>query len=211
MTPSPLPVDPRETFLAAVPVSRETELRLERFEKLIVTRNQTLSLISHSTEPDIWVRHFLDSAQLAKLIPDPERAVVDIGTGAGFPGLVLAILGLPNVHLVENNIQKVEFLRGVIAELDLPVTVHPMKSEAVRPFDVGAVTARALKPLDQLIGLSRRLIGSKTVCLFPKGRRAEEELQTATRRWRMTVERFPSVTDPESTIFRLSNVTEASS
>jgi 16S rRNA (guanine527-N7)-methyltransferase len=207
--PSPLPADPRGTFLDAVPVSRETELRLERFERLILERNQTLSLISHATEPDIWVRHFLDSAQLAKLIADPEAPIVDIGTGAGFPGMILAVLGLPNIHLVEHNIQKVEFLRRVVAELDLPVTIHPMKSEAVRPFPVGVLTARALKPLDQLIGLGHRLIGPGTACLFPKGRRAEEELQTAQRRWRMTVERFPSVTDPDSTIFRLTNVIEA--
>jgi len=191
-------------------VSRETEMRLARFETLLIARNQTLSLISHTTEPDIWVRHFLDSAQLAALIPDPEKAIVDLGTGAGFPGLVLAILGLPNVHLVENNIQKVEFLRIVIAELDLPVIVHPVKSEAVRPFPVGVVTARALKPLNQLLRLGRRLIGPETLCLFPKGRRAEEELQTAQQHWRMTVERFPSVTDPDSTIFRLSNVVGAS-
>jgi len=205
-----LPVSPRETFLAAIPVSRETELRLERYEKLLIERNQSLSLISHSTEPDIWVRHFLDSAQLAALIPDRTATVADIGTGAGFPGLVLAIMGLPNVHLIENNFQKVEFLRSVITELDLPVTIHPMKGEAVRRFPVGVLTARALKPLDQLLGLGRRLIGPETLCLFPKGRRAEEELQTAKHRWRMTVERFPSATDPDSTIFRLSNVVEAS-
>ena len=207
--PSRLPADPRRIFLDAVPVSRETELRLEHYEKLIIERNQTLSLISHTTEPDIWVRHFLDSAQLMKLIPDHGAALADVGTGAGFPGLVLAILGLPHVHLVEHNIQKVEFLRRVVDELDLPVTIHPMKSEAVRAFPVGVLTARALKPLDQLIGLGRRLIGPDTACVFPKGRRAEEELQTARRRWRMTVERFPSATDPDSTIFRLTNVIEA--
>jgi 16S rRNA (guanine527-N7)-methyltransferase len=133
-----------------------------------------------------------------------------MGTGAGFPGLILAIMGLPKVHLIENNIQKVEFLRNVIAELDLPVTVHPVKSEAVRRLTAGVLTARALKPLDQLIGLGRRLIDPETLCLFPKGRRAEEELQTAKLHWRMTVERFPSATDPDSTIFRLSNVVEAS-
>jgi 16S rRNA (guanine527-N7)-methyltransferase len=204
-----LPSDSRQTFFAAVPVSRETESRLSRYAEIIIERNQTLSLISHTTEPDLWVRHFLDSAQLMRLIPDRDAALVDIGTGAGFPGLVLAILGHPNVHLIEHNIQKVEFLRRVAAELDLPVTIHPMKSEAVRPFPVGVLTARALKPLDQLIGLGRRLIGPNTTCLFPKGRRAEEELQTASRRWRMNVERFPSLTDPDSTIFRLTNVIEA--
>jgi len=204
-----LPVDPREAFLAAAPVSRETELRLERYAELIIERNQSLSLISHTTEPDIWVRHFLDSAQIATLIPDPAVAIADIGTGAGFPGMVLAIMGLPDVHLIEHNIQKVDFLRRVATELDLPVTIHPMKSEAVRAFPVGVLTARALKPLDQLIALGRRLIGPNTACIFPKGRRAEEELQTASRRWRMTVERFPSATDPDSTIFRLTNVIEA--
>ena len=132
-----------------------------------------------------------------------------MGTGAGFPGLVLAILGLPDVHLVENNMQKVAFLRGVVDALNLPVTIHPMKSDAVKRFAAGTVTARALKPLDQLLGFSRRFLGPDSVCIFPKGRRAEEEMAVASAKWHMKVERFPSVTDPDSTIFRLSDVTEA--
>jgi 16S rRNA (guanine527-N7)-methyltransferase len=206
-----LPADPRAEFLAAFPVSRETEARLARYENLLLERNQTLSLISDTTADIIWTRHFLDSAQLLPLIPAPERPLVDLGTGAGFPGLVLAILGLPDVHLVENNMQKVAFLRGVVDALDLPVTVHGMKSDAVKPFAAGTVTARALKPLDQLIGFGRRFLGQNSVCLFPKGRRAEEEMAAAARKWHMKVERFPSATDPESTIFRLSDVTEARS
>jgi 16S rRNA (guanine527-N7)-methyltransferase len=204
-----LPVDPRAEFLAAFPVSRETEARLARYENLLLERNHSLSLISDTTADIIWSRHFHDSAQLLPLIPQPDRPVVDLGTGAGFPGLVLAILGLPDVHLVEHNMQKVAFLRGVVDALDLPVTVHGMKSDAVKPFAAGTVTARALKPLDQLIGFGRRFLGQNSVCLFPKGRRAEEEMAAAARKWHMKVERFPSVTDPESTIFRLSDVTEA--
>ena len=134
-----------------------------------------------------------------------------MGTGAGFPGLVLAILGLPDVHLVENNMQKVAFLRSVVDALGLPVTIHGMKSDAVKPFVAGTVTARALKPLDQLIGFGKRFLGQNSVCLFPKGRRAEEEMAVAARKWHMKAERFPSVTDPDSTIFRLSDVTEARS
>jgi 16S rRNA (guanine527-N7)-methyltransferase len=206
-----LPADPRAEFLAAFPVSRETEALLARFENLLLERNQSLSLISDSTADIIWTRHFLDSAQLLSLIPAPDRPLIDLGTGAGFPGLVLAILGLPHVHLVENNMQKVAFLRGVVEALDLPVTVHGMKSDAVKPFVAGTVTARALKPLDQLVGFGRRFLGAGSVCLFPKGRRAEEEMAVAARKWHMKTERFPSVTDPDSTIFRLSDVTEARS
>lgn len=135
--------------------------------------------------------------------------MVDIGTGAGFPGMVLAILGLPDIHLVEHNLQKVAFLRAVADELGLAVTIHGMKSQAVKPFVAGTVIARALKPLDELLGLGRRFLGPGSVCVFPKGRKAEEEMAVAARKWHMKVERFPSVTDAESTIFRLSDVTEA--
>jgi len=204
----PSPADHREQFLAAFPVSRETEARLERFADMLTERNRTLSLVADSTLDQIWTRHFLDSAQLFPLIPDPENSVVDMGAGPGFPGLVLAILGLPRVHLVENNMQKAGFLNAVIADLALPVTVHGMKVEAVRPFTAGAVTARALKPLTQLISMGRKFLGDGSVCVFPKGRRAAEELAAADRDWSMTVERFQSLTDPESTIFRLSHVKE---
>ncbi len=142
------------------------------------------------------------------MITSPEKPVVDIGTGAGFPGLVLAILGLPDVHLVEHNMQKVAFLQTVADALELPVTIHGMKSASVRQFTAGTVTARALKPLEQLLGLGRRFLGADSVCLFPKGRRAEEEMAAASRKWHMKAERFPSLTDPESTIFRLSNIAE---
>jgi 16S rRNA (guanine527-N7)-methyltransferase len=206
-----LPADPRAEFLAAFPVSRETEARLARYENILLTRNQTLSLISATTADIVWTRHFLDSAQLLPLVPEPDRPLVDIGTGAGFPGLVLAILGLPDVRLIEHNMQKVAFLESVVKALELPVTVYGRKVEAVKPFVAGTVTARALKPLDQLLTYGRRFLGQNSVCLFPKGRRAEEEMAIAARKWHMKVERFSSVTDPESTIFRLSQVTEARS
>ena len=176
---------------------------------MILARNQGLSLIADSTSDAVWTRHFLDSAQLAKLIRHPQESVVDLGTGAGFPGVVLAIMGLPKVHLIENNMQKVAFLRAVVAELRLDVAIHAMKIQAVKPFVAGAVTSRALKPLNQLLGLAARFIGADTDCVFLKGRRAEEELADAARCWRMSVERFSSVTSTDSTIFRLTHITKA--
>jgi 16S rRNA (guanine527-N7)-methyltransferase len=206
---SPLWAESRAAFLEACPVSRETVCRFERYEAMLVKRNQTLSLIADSTIDVLWTRHFLDCAQLHALISQPGRPVIDLGAGAGFPGLVLAIMGLSDVHLVENNMQKVTFLRDVAAELDLPVTIHAMKAESVRPFPVGVVTSRALAPLDHLIGLSRKFLGAGSVCVFPKGRKAAHELEAAERHWRMKIERFPSRTDPESTIFRLSDIVGA--
>ena len=196
----------RAAFLAAYPVSRETLDRLDRFHELIVKENQTLSLISDSTLHEIWVRHFLDSAQLFPLILDPQKPVVDMGTGAGFPGLVLSILGLPSVHLVEHNMRKAAFLQTVIAELGLSAVVSAMKVEAIKPFDAGTVTARALKSLDTLISLGRKFIQNGGVALFPKGKRGEEELREAEVAWQMQIERFPSLTSPESVIFRLSAI-----
>jgi 16S rRNA (guanine527-N7)-methyltransferase len=206
--PPSLPED-KAAFLATIAVSRETLARLERYAALLADRNQNLSLIADSTLPAIWTRHFLDSAQIAPLIPNPEKTVVDLGTGAGFPGLVLAILGMPRIHLVENNMQKVAFLRTVIAELDLSVTVHAMKVETVPAFAAGAVTARALKPLTALLALARKFIGPDTVCVFPKGRRAAEEIAIAARDWHFETERFPSKTAAEATVIRLSRIREA--
>ena len=128
-------------FQEATGVSRETLDRLIAYDGLLRKWQPKINLVGPSTLPDAWKRHFLDSAQLLPLIPEPDRPVVDIGTGAGFPGLVLAILGLPHVHLIEHNMQKIAFLQSVIQALDLPVTIHGKKVEAVKPFVAGTVTA----------------------------------------------------------------------
>jgi 16S rRNA (guanine527-N7)-methyltransferase len=208
-TPLLSPVDRRAAFRAGFAVSRETEDRLAVYEAMLREWNQNLALVANSTIDDIWTRHFLDSAQLIPLFHRPDRDIVDLGAGAGFPGLVLAILGLPRVHLIEHNMRKVAFLRAVAARLGLPVTIHAKKIESVSAFSAGAVTARALKPLDPLIGLGRKFLGAEAVAIFPKGRRAQEELTAAEAHWRMKIERFSSLTDPESTILRLSDIHEA--
>ena len=204
-----MPSEPRAAFLAAFPVSRETETVLEHYESLLRSWNQGFSLVADSTLDQIWTRHFLDSAQLLPLVPRPEEPIIDLGTGAGFPGLILAIMGLPRIHLIEHNMRKVAFLRSVIGELGLDVTLHPRKVESVRPFIAGAVTARAFKPLSQLIGAGHAFLGPGSVAIFPKGRRAAEELAEAETVWSMKIERFVSQTDADSTIFRLSDIRPA--
>jgi 16S rRNA (guanine527-N7)-methyltransferase len=198
-----------ETFREWTGVSRETLDRLKQYAALLVKWQRAINLVSPDTLPDLWRRHMLDSAQLWPLLPPDAGTLLDLGSGAGFPGMVLAIMGVPKVHLVEADARKATFLREA-ARIALPddqaVIVHPRRLEALSPFSVDAISSRGLAPLSVLLRYAVDFIGPQTVCLFPKGARAEEELTEAGKEWRMRVERVPSITDPAATIFRVSEI-----
>jgi len=187
-------------------VSRETCQRLEAYAALLAKWQRTINLVGPGTLPEMWTRHFLDSAQLYPLLPQVTRVLVDLGSGAGFPGLVLAILGVPEVHLVESDSRKAAFLREAARLAGAKVTVHPRRIEDIPHFTADAVTARALAPLDSLLGLAERFLGAGTLCLFPKGQNVDAELTEATKAWRMRIERLPSLSDPQATVLRLSEI-----
>jgi 16S rRNA (guanine527-N7)-methyltransferase len=194
------PLTPAE-FQAATGVSRETLDRLTLLADLLKKWQPRINLIGSDTLADLWRRHMLDSAQLAPLVPRSARTLIDLGSGAGFPGLVLAAVSPAlQVHLVEANARKCAFLRQAAAAMGLPVTIHPRRIEqmAPQPFDV--VTALALAPLARLLGLAERFVGPGTLCLFLKGRGVEGELIEAQKTWRMVVRRRPSLSDPAGTI-----------
>jgi 16S rRNA (guanine527-N7)-methyltransferase len=188
---------------SVVDVSRETGERLRCYADLLVRWQGRINLIGPATLPDLWQRHFLDSAQLLPLLPEPTRSLVDLGSGAGFPGLVLAILGVPQVHLVESDQRKVAFLRAVIAATGVSATIHPARIKDLAPFTADIVTARALAPLADLLPLALPFLHASSVCVFPKGRTADQELTLAGQHWRFDLERFPSCTDSAATILRL--------
>ena len=162
--------------------------------------------------PALWTRHFLDSAQLAPLIADdPEGHTVDVGSGAGFPGMVLAILdGSRRVSLVEANGKRCAFLREVAAATGTRVTViegrleAPDVQAALPP--AGTIVARACAPLVDLLGLVFPVLDSHTYCIFPKGRRYRNELDEARRRWDFGADIVPSQTAAEARILRISDV-----
>jgi 16S rRNA (guanine527-N7)-methyltransferase len=196
----------RAAVLSALNVSRETEADLDAFVALLLKWQATTNLIANSTIPEIWTRHILDSAQLLPLIGDA-RVIVDLGSGAGFPGLVLAILlkerDRAEVHLVESNGRKASFLRDVVREARAPVSVHQERIETLVPrFDgkVDVITARALAPLGELLALSLPLLKRRAVGLFLKGRGAERELTDSRKSWRIDADLIPSVTDPSARI-----------
>lgn len=196
----------RRRLLAEFGVSHETLAKLEWFVEELKVWQRRINLVSPRTIDEVWTRHVLDSAQLYQLQAQA-RIWLDLGSGAGLPGLVLAALGkardpLFHMHLVESNGKKAAFLRHVAARLELPVTVHGERIEAVIPglSGVDVVTARALAPLRDLIALARTVLEKGAVGLFPKGKNFAEELTDARKRWQIQATLSTSVTDPAARI-----------
>ena len=191
----------RDAALQLTPVSRETLARLDQFVELLLTWNAHTNLIGRSTVPHLWTRHIADSLQLLDLAPGA-KTWVDLGSGAGFPGMVIAcaLADSPGakVHLVESSTKKARFLRDAARLTGAPAVVHAERIERfteVFSDTVNVVTARALSPLKTLLDQSVSLLTKGAVGLFPKGQDVEAELTEATKYWNIKVNLVPSRTD----------------
>jgi 16S rRNA (guanine527-N7)-methyltransferase len=190
-------------FQAETGVSRETLARLEVYAELLRKWTRAINLVGPTTLPDLWRRHMLDSAQLLPLLPAGRPRIADLGSGAGFPGLVLAICGAGEVHLIESDQKKATFLRQVARETETDVTVHMARIESVEPLQADVVTARALAPLAELLAYARPLLAPGGRCLFLKGQGVEAELTALPREVQTAIERVPSRTDSAACVIRL--------
>lgn len=190
-------------FAAAANVSRETLDRLRAFADLLAQWQSRINLVSTRSLEDVWRRHVLDSTQLLDLGPPHLGPWVDLGSGAGFPGLVLAILGANDVHLIESDSKKAAFLAEAARKTGVVVTLHKARIEAVAPFPAAVVTARALAPLPRLLDLASPFFGPETIGLFPKGRDVEAELTLPPKYSNIALEKLPSRSDPGGTIVRV--------
>jgi 16S rRNA (guanine527-N7)-methyltransferase len=196
----------RENALKLVPVSRETLARLDRFAEILLEWQPRMNLIAPSTVPNLWTRHIADSLQLLALAPGA-KIWVDLGSGAGFPGLAIAAaLGdEPGtvVHLVESTQKKAHFLREAAKHIGAPAEVHAVRIEDfVKNFGPApdAVTARALAPLDRLLELAWPLLKKGAQAIFPKGQDVASELTETAKCWKFEPTLVPSKTSPQSRI-----------
>jgi 16S rRNA (guanine527-N7)-methyltransferase len=196
----------RAKALALTPVSRETADKLRLFVDDVLDVSRHTNLTSRSSLPTIWTRHIADSLQLLPLAPEA-RCWVDLGSGGGFPGIVIAcaLADRPGVqvHLVESIGKKAAFLRHAVERLQLPAVVHAVRIEDfVKNFSTKAdvVTARALAPLDELLKLAHPLLKTGAQGLFHKGQDVEGELTRASKYWNIDAELVPSKTSPEGRI-----------
>jgi 16S rRNA (guanine527-N7)-methyltransferase len=202
----------RTRALALTPVSRETLDRLDRFVATLLTWQQRINLIASSTEPILWTRHVADSLQLIRLAPQA-RTWVDLGSGGGFPGLVIAcaLADTPGarVHLVESSTKKAAFLREAAQVAGAPAEIHAVRIEdfvknVAMPVDV--VTARALAPLADLLGAAYPLLKTGAIGLFPKGQDVGSELTQAAKCWSIHSSLAESLTDSRGRIVRVTGI-----
>lgn len=179
-----------ESFAKAAQATPAQVADLTRFLALLTEGNAVMNLVGPATLPDFWNRHAWDSAQLLRLAPDA-RTWADLGAGAGFPGLVLAILGKGragfHVHLVESMAKRCRFLQSVVDELGLPATVHNDRAENLR-LSVDVVTARACAPLRRLLGYAWPYLAAGAMGLFLKGQDVVEDMREAARYWEYEAE-----------------------
>ncbi|TAI63180.1 16S rRNA (guanine(527)-N(7))-methyltransferase RsmG [Bradyrhizobium sp. Leo170] len=198
--------------LTLTPVSRETEARLDRYVALLLEWQAKTNLVAPSTLPELWTRHIADSLQLLDLAPTA-KVWVDLGSGGGFPGVVLACARAhtpgTSVHLVERNAKKAAFLREALRVTDAPGTVHladigDIVERISGPID--CVTARALAPLHQLIGFAEPLVRKGAKALFLKGQDVEAELTEATKYWTIKPQLHPSRTGGHGWIVELDSI-----
>ena len=207
----------RDEFVEATGASADIMDRMEAFLTILTDWNARMNLVGPSALAEFWGRHAYDSAQLLKLAPDA-RIWADLGAGAGFPGIVLAVFlkdrERAKVHLIESMAKRCAFLRSVSMDLGLPTLIHNSRAESLHLSPVDVVTARALAPMPRLLEYAQPLLRGSAVGLFLKGRDVERELEEARKSWRFEVSLSPSASDPEGRIVslkRLSRVTTRSS
>ncbi len=200
-----------DEFQAATGVSRETALAFDRWREMLVEANAHTNLVGRSTLQDFWERHALDSMQLMDLLPPDTRSVADLGAGAGFPGLAMALAfrdrGIDaRVVLIDSVAKKTAFLNRVITELELAAEARPIRVEEMDPTEsFQLVTARAFAPLNKLLGFAAPLLKSGVAGLFFKGRHYRDELTEAHKHWTFDSEVIPSQTG-DGVILRISEV-----
>jgi len=195
-------------------VSRETIDDLDTLVGLLKKWNKTINLVGNATIADVWRRHVLDSAQIWQLRPNKLKVWVDLGSGGGFPGLVLAILAKTDApdavfHFIESDARKCAFLRNVSRETSLNTVIHTMRIEDADEITADVVSARALASVDVLLGLSVSFLSENTYCLFLKGRGCATEVMKAHESWHFQSNMIESVSDSSGTILKLWNIRRA--
>ena len=198
---------PEETSLEKIgdflDVPRETQEKLDCYVQLLIKWQARINLISSKTLPEIWHRHILDSAQLVSYLPKTPSVILDMGSGAGLPGVILAILTRHQLHLVESDSRKIAFMRTALRETGTSAILHEQRMGAVPALRPDIITARALAPLSQLLTLASGQHHEKIEYLFLKGREAKQELTSLPACPKMEAECLPSMTDSQASIIRL--------
>jgi len=198
-----MPRDVFELLDRHIPLTEEQFHRLNLYHELLVKWQSKINLVSPETLSDAWARHFLDSLQLSLHIKEDGGNILDFGTGAGFPGMALAVYGIPHIHLVESDTKKIAFLKEVSRVTKSPAEIHHTRVENFPSKKFGVIMSRAVASLDQLLSYASPFVSHETFCLFPKGKNYDTELEDAKKNWNFRFNLIPSVTDDQGVIIKL--------
>jgi len=187
----------------------DTQIKnLEDFVALLLQENDNFNFIGKSTIENIWDRHILDSAQLLRFVDSKNLKFADLGSGAGFPGIVLSILGLREIHLIEKSFRKSEFLRRAKTFSQNKIFVQQSKLEEMAALEFDCIVSRALAPLDQLLIYTQKFLKKDGYCLFLKGKNLVKEIELAKKTFQFEYELQPSLTSQESNIIKVSKISK---
>lgn len=189
-------------------ISQETLKKFKHYTEILLKWQKVINLVSDTTLEDLHQRHFIDSAQLIKYIPDKKIKLADMGSGAGFPGMVLAMMGVEEVHLIESDVRKATFLREVSRETNTRVFIHDDRVEDVAIESIDIVTARALAPLKDLLTLAEKISTPDypVTYLLMKGEKAEEEIHKAQKKYKFSLKIHQSITEKSGKILEINNL-----
>lgn len=190
------------------PLNKSQIKNLENFISLLLEKNDDYNFIGKSTIKNIWERHVLDSAQLIKFIDDKNLKFADFGSGAGFPGIILSILGLREIHLIEKSFRKSEFLRSAKVFSQNRIFVQQSKLEELSNIEFDCIVSRALASLDKLLEYSIKFLKKDGYCLFLKGKNLSQEIELAKKTFQFEYELHPSLTSQESNIIKISKISK---
>lgn len=189
-------------------VSRETLHKLEIYVALLLKWQSKINLISNTTISDVWNRHVLDAIQLLNFYDHKSTTLLDIGTGAGIPGLLLAIAGNKKTFLVESDTRKCVFLKEAARVTNCDVEIHNSRIENLKFQDIDVITSRACANIHQLLTYASNFLSNNTVCLFPKGENYTKEVEEAQKTWHFSYDVFPSLSDSSGNIIKIYNITK---
>lgn len=202
-----------KNFMEKYSVSRETFDSLKAYQSLLIEWQKKFNLVSNNSLEEAWERHFIDSVQLWKFIPETARSLLDFGSGAGFPGMVLAVIAKEKtpylkVGLIESIAKKTMYLKTVAAELCVDVEIFNDRIENIPVQKVDVITSRAMTSLNGLLDYAHRFCKPETICIFPKGKKYAEELAEAHRHWKFKCRIEPSEVSEEGRILIVSNLSK---
>lgn len=202
----PLDKNLYESVFRDFSVSRETFEKLSIYHDQLIKWQKSINLVGPSTLDNIWERHFKDSIQLLPLIKNDNSIKIDLGSGAGFPGLLLAICGIANIQLIESDGKKIVFMKEVARLTETKIEMHQSRIESVSLPTASYIFSRALADVSSLLRLSTKFVSHGTICLFHKGKNWANEIEDAKKNFEFSYEALPSVTDSEGVILKLSDI-----